>query len=117
MSILVPLAHKSATDARVTRSPGFGLTLVATSTTTAVHSSEAISVPPSDSKDADAASSANANKTPEELGAQAAFELLENLSRGSCVDKGMEWMACLLIALGSEDVGRVRIAGPLDAVL
>jgi hypothetical protein len=82
----------------VCRSPGFGLTLVATSTTTAIHSSEA-------------------NKTPEELGAQAAFELLANISRNSCIDKGMEWLACLLMALGSEDVGRVRIAGPLDASL
>lgn len=65
----------------------------------------------------DSETQGKSDKTPEELGAEAAFELLHNLSRGSCIDKGMEWLACLLMALGSEDVGRVRIAGPLDAVL
>lgn len=104
------------------KSPGFGLTLVATSTTTAIHSSEAISTPPPSASNPDPTSQSaeatkSANKTPEELGAQAAFELLENISRNSCIDKGMEWLVCLLIALGSEDVGRVRIAGPLDASL
>ena len=56
-------------------------------------------------------------KTPEELGALAAYDLLQDISRGGCIDKGMEWIACLLMALGSEDVGRVRIAGPLDSLL
>ena len=88
------------------RSPGFGITLVSSSTTAALHSSEAISSAASDDKD-------NIPQTPEELGASAAFALLANVQKSSCIDEGMEWLACLLMALGSEDVGRVRLAGPL----
>lgn len=93
------------------KSPGFGITLVATSTTTALVSAEALSSPPSDQPNQPDP------KTPEELGAQAAQELLANIARGSCVDRGMEWLVCLCMALGSEDVGRVRISGPMDPLL
>lgn len=95
------------------KSPGFGLTLVSTSTTSALHSAEALSAPAGAGNEAEA----EAQRTPEELGAQAAYELLESISTGSCVDRGMEWLACLCMALGSEDVGRVRIAGPLSPLL
>ncbi|CAD6587071.1 MAG: hypothetical protein CYPHOPRED_003775 [Cyphobasidiales sp. Tagirdzhanova-0007] len=94
------------------KSPGFAITLVATSTTTALHSSEAVSG--SSAASSDVVSEQN---TPEELGAQAAYQLLHNISQGACIDKGIEWMACLLMALGSEDVGKVRIASPADILL
>ena len=93
------------------KSPGYGITLVSTSTTSALHSAEALSDP------AGSSAAEQEQKTPEELGAQAAYELLESIATGACVDRGMEWLACLCMALGSEDVGRVRISGPLDAVL
>lgn len=96
------------------KSPGYGLTLVSTSTTSALHSAEALSRPASDSS---SDGQDQEQRTPEELGAQAAYELLSSISDGSCVDKGMEWLACLCMALGSEDVGRVRVTGPLDPLL
>ena len=97
------------------KSPGYGLTLVSTSTTSAIHSAEAISQPTGSGEQERAEHLEQ--KTPEELGAQAAFELLDNIAGGSCVDRGMEWLACLCMALGSEDVGRVRICGPLSPLL
>lgn len=96
------------------RSPGFGITLVASSTTSALHSSEAVSSVPSTSvASTNGSDPQEMPQTPEELGSNAAFSLLANISSGSCIDQGMEWLACLMMALGSEDVGRVKLAGPL----
>ncbi|KAL7008808.1 hypothetical protein EMMF5_001554 [Cystobasidiomycetes sp. EMM_F5] len=99
------------------KSPGYGLTLVASSTTQAVHSAEAVSAPTTAAPGQAGSITPAPQQTPEELGASAAFALLSQLDRGSCVDAGIEWMVCLLMALGSEDVGRVRLAGPFDPQL
>lgn len=97
------------------KSPGFGITLVSTSTTQALQSTEVLSAPTSDSSSAhESATAAHSQRTPEEMGAEAAFALLERLQQSSCIDAGLEWMTCLLMALGSEDVGRVRLAGPFS---
>ena len=96
------------------KSPGYGITLVSTSTTGALCSAERLSNPAGESSAED---EEQAQRTPEELGAQAAHELLQSIATGTCVDRGMEWLACLCMALGSEDVGRVRISGPLDPLL
>lgn len=93
------------------KSPGFALTLLASSTSTALHSAEATSCPPS-------ASTSGAPPTPEDVGLSAARTLLAEVERGGCIDHGLEWLAVLFLALsGENDVGRVKIGGPLDAAL
>jgi len=90
------------------KSPGYALTLVSTSTTSVIHSSEATS------------HSANANEqnTPEDIGIQAAYSLLAEIASGGCVDRGVEALVCTLMALGKEgDLVRCRIGGPLSPFL
>jgi RNA 3'-terminal phosphate cyclase-like protein len=90
------------------RSPGYALTLVATSTTTVLRSAEATSSnTPDDKQD---------QKTPEDVGVMAARQLLAEIERGGCIDRGMEWLVCLLLLLSGEDVGRVRL-GPMEPFL
>ncbi|KAK8854733.1 hypothetical protein IAR55_003472 [Kwoniella newhampshirensis] len=74
-------------------SPGYGLTLVAQSTTSALHSSECLST------------SGNIT-TPEDIALQSARLLLQELSTGGCVDSKHQWLVALLMALGKEDVGK-----------
>nr|XP_031864084.1 18S rRNA biogenesis protein RCL1 [Kwoniella shandongensis]KAA5531156.1 18S rRNA biogenesis protein RCL1 [Kwoniella shandongensis] len=75
------------------KSPGYGLTLVAQSTTSALHASECLSTP-------------GAITTPEDIALQAARLLLQELSSGGCVDSKHQWLVALLMALGKEDVGK-----------
>ncbi|KDE03633.1 18S rRNA biogenesis protein RCL1 [Microbotryum lychnidis-dioicae p1A1 Lamole] len=91
------------------KSPGYALTLVASSTSQVIHSTEASSCPPLRKPENWAPPS------PEELGVQAAQELLEEIRRGGCVDRGWEWLVTLMLVLGGEDVGKCTIAGPFDA--
>ncbi|SCV67296.1 BQ2448_5942 [Microbotryum intermedium] len=91
------------------KSPGYALTLVASSTSQVLHSTEASSCPPLRKPENWAPPS------PEELGVQAAQELLEEIRRGGCVDRGWEWLVTLMLVLGGEDVGKCTIAGPFDA--
>ena len=97
------------------RSPGYGLTLLSQSTTSALHTAETISVPaPSRSNPSDHAdpttNSSNTFQTPEDLALNAARALLEQISRGGCVDESYQWLVCLLMVLGSEDVARCRMS-------
>jgi len=78
------------------RSPGYGLTLVSQSTTSALHSSECLSSP----------SASPAQRTPEDIALHAARLLLEEISRGGCVDGKHQWLVMLLMVLGKEDVGK-----------
>lgn len=73
------------------RSPGYGITLVAQSTTSIVHSAE---------------SSSTSSRLPEEVGARAAQLLLEEIDRGGCVDGRHQWLILLLMCLGKEDVSK-----------
>lgn len=81
------------------RSPGYALSLLAESTTSALHCSEAISVP---------------GGSPEDAALAAARGLLVEVRRGGCVDRKHQSLVLLLMVLGSEDVGRVRM-GELSA--
>lgn len=82
------------------KSPGYGLSLLSTSTTTALHSAEAISYPAS---------------TPEDVAVLACRRLLQQIRRGGCIDEGFEWMAVLFLLLSNQtDVGRVKIGGPIS---
>ncbi len=85
--------------ANIHRSPGYGLTLVSQSTTSALNSAECLSSPPS-------ASSSRVQQTPEDIGLHAARLLLDEISRGGCVDGKHQWLVLLMMVLGKEDVGK-----------
>jgi len=76
------------------KSPGFALTLLSESTTSALHSAEAVSVP---------------GITPEDVALAASRALLGEVRAGGCVDEKHQCLVMLLMVLGSEDVGRCRI--------
>lgn len=78
----------------MSRSPGYALSLVAESTTTALHCAEAVSAP---------------GVAPEDVALSAARSLLAEIKRGGCVDGHHQCLVLLLMVLGSEDVGRVRL--------
>lgn len=117
MSLSIPplllgstLTDSPCTDASL-RSPGYALTLLASSTSHVLHSSESSSCPPSTQ------SEGWTPPSPEDLGIQAARQLLEEIRRGGCVDRGWEWLVTLMLVLGGEDVGRATVAGPFEPFL
>ncbi|KAI0810887.1 18S rRNA biogenesis protein [Irpex lacteus] len=79
------------------KSPGYALSLLAESTTGAIHSAEAVSQP---------------GITPEDIALQASRALLGEIRRGGCVDRQHQVLVLLLMVLGSEDVGRCRMGEP-----
>ncbi|KAK0459854.1 18S rRNA biogenesis protein [Desarmillaria tabescens] len=79
------------------KSPGYALTLLAESTTSAIHCSEAISRP---------------GVTPEEIALEATRALLTEIERGGCVDQKHQTLILMMMVLGSEDVGRCRMSEP-----
>ncbi|GAA5958279.1 hypothetical protein JCM10213_007122 [Rhodosporidiobolus nylandii] len=93
------------------KSPGYAITLVATSTSHVLHSAEASSCPPPSHPP----SERHTPPVPEDLGVQVARLLLEEIKRGGCVDRGWEWLVTTLLVLGGEDVGKVMLGGPFDA--
>lgn len=82
-----------------TRSPGYALSLVAETTTSALHCAEAVSQP---------------GIAPEDIALQAARSLLTEIERGGCVDQKHQTLVLLMMVLGSEDVGRCRMAEPTE---
>jgi RNA 3'-terminal phosphate cyclase-like protein len=89
---------------RAGNSPGFGVCLVAESNTGSCLCAEKIS---------NTAGSEEGPAVPEDLGKEAAYLLLEEIHRGGCVDSSNQSIACLLMALGQNDVSKVKI-GPLS---
>ncbi len=79
------------------RSPGYALTLVAESTTSVIHCAEATSRP---------------GISPEDTALDATRSLLSEIERGGCVDQKHQSLVLILMVLGSEDVGRCRMAEP-----
>ncbi|KAF9227655.1 18S rRNA biogenesis protein [Gyrodon lividus] len=79
------------------RSPGYALSLLAESTTSAIHCSEAVSKP---------------GGTPEDVALLASRALLSEIRRGGCVDRKHQSLVLLMMVLGSEDVGRCRMGEP-----
>ncbi|CAG8982652.1 hypothetical protein HYALB_00006050 [Hymenoscyphus albidus] len=76
---------------------GFGLSLIAECSTEAVIYT------------ADVAAPSDGGVTPEDIGKKAAWQLLECIERGGCVTTVGMGTVLLLMAMGSEDVGRVRL--------
>ncbi|RDL36659.1 EPT protein [Venustampulla echinocandica] len=76
---------------------GFGLSLIAESNADGVIYS------------ADVAAPSQGGVTPEDIGKKCAFQLLECISQGGCVTRIGAPTVLTLMAMGSEDVGRVRL--------
>ena len=79
------------------RSPGYAVSLVAESSTSAIHCAEAVSRP---------------GVAPEDIGLQASRALLAEISKGGCIDRKHQTLVLLMMVLGSEDVGRCRMGEP-----
>ncbi|KAF8077852.1 RNA 3'-terminal phosphate cyclase domain-containing protein [Lyophyllum atratum] len=79
------------------KSPGYALSLLAESTTSAIHCAEAISKP---------------GVAPEDIGLEAARALMAEVNSGGCVDRQHQVLILLMMVLGSEDVGRCRMGEP-----
>ncbi|KAK7054757.1 hypothetical protein VNI00_003220 [Paramarasmius palmivorus] len=79
------------------KSPGYALSLVAESTTSALYCSEGTS---------------EAGVAPEDIALQATRALLEEIKKGGCVDQKHQSLVLIMMVLGSEDVGRCRMSVP-----
>ncbi len=76
---------------------GFGLTLIAETSAQGVIYSADVPAP------------SEGGVTPEDVGKQCAYQLLEVISQGGCVTRVGAPTVLTLMAMGSEDVGRVRL--------
>jgi RNA 3'-terminal phosphate cyclase-like protein len=94
---LISAPEKSNASAKKKTGLGFGLSLVAESTTNMLYS-------------ADIASPPSGGETPEDLGRKCAYQLLESIEQGGCVSAVNAATLCTLMSMGSEDVGRITIA-------
>lgn len=75
---------------------GFGLSLVAESSTGCYYSADAVSPP-------------TGGEPPEDIGRKCAYMLLESVSAGGCVAPIAMSTMITLMSMGSEDVGRLRV--------
>ncbi|KAM3086724.1 hypothetical protein ACMFMF_000665 [Clarireedia jacksonii] len=94
---LVSAKDKTNPSAKKRTGVGFGLALIAeTSSAGVVYS-------------ADVVSPSEGGVAPEDIGKQCAYQLLEIISQGGCVTKAGAPTVLTLMAMGSEDVGRLRL--------
>ncbi|KAG9245708.1 RNA 3'-terminal phosphate cyclase/enolpyruvate transferase [Calycina marina] len=105
---LVSSGDKNSKSGKKTTGIGFGISLVAESSVDGVLYS------------ADVASPSRGGVTSEDIGKQCAYQLLEVISQGGCVTKVGTETVLVLMAMGSEDVGRLRlgrdVVGTEDAI-
>jgi RNA 3'-terminal phosphate cyclase-like protein len=94
---LVSSQDKSNPSAKKRTGIGFGLSLVAETSAEGVLYS------------ADVAAPSQGGVTPEDIGKQCAYQLLEIISQGGCVTRVGAATVLTLMAMGSEDVGRLRL--------
>ena len=92
----VPTQDETVSGPKKKTGIGFGLSLVAESTTGCLYS-------------ADAVSPASGGMPPEDLGQDCAYQLLESVGRGGCVSLEAAPTMLTLMAMSSEDVGRIQI--------
>lgn len=98
-------------------SPGYGLTLVAETTSGCLISAECCATSTSSSQSLkgvvqDSSAYDEPLLVPEDIGRMAAQVLLEEINRGGVVDGTHQGLVLLLAALGPEEVNQVRL-GPL----
>ena len=77
-------------------SSGYGLSLVAETTTQCVLSAETMAT-------------VDGGALPEDIGKSAVKRLLQDLKHGGCVDTSNQWIMLLFMALCPEDVSRIRL--------
>ncbi|MCJ1289685.1 hypothetical protein MMC34_001218 [Xylographa carneopallida] len=92
----IPTFDKVKPDAKKKIGIGFGLSLVAESSTGSLYS-------------ADLASPPEGGETPEDIGTQCAYQLFESVSNGGAISLAAAPTVLTLMAMGSEDVGRLQI--------
>ncbi|XP_063238044.1 RNA 3'-terminal phosphate cyclase-like protein [Bacillus rossius redtenbacheri] len=85
------------------KSPGFGVCLVAETTNGVFYTAEAVSNP----------SGSAEVSVPEDIGKLAAFNLMEEIYRGGCVDSTFQSIAAMLMTLSPKDVSKI-VVGPLS---
>ncbi|KAF2468093.1 18S rRNA biogenesis protein [Lindgomyces ingoldianus] len=92
------ISNKDKTNPSIKRKAGigFGISLVAESSTGCLYS-------------ADLASPPEGGTPPEDIGKQCAYQLLEVISQGGCASKVAASTMLILMAMGSEDVGRLQM--------
>jgi RNA 3'-terminal phosphate cyclase-like protein len=93
---LLPAPEKSNPAARKKVGLGFGLSLVAESSSGVLYSADAASLPAG-------------GQPPEDIGQQCAYQLLESIARGGCASLEAAPTMIILMAMGSEDVGRIHL--------
>jgi RNA 3'-terminal phosphate cyclase-like protein len=94
---LVSAGDKADPKAKKRTGVGFGLSLVAEGGTVGTLYSADVAAPP------------EGGVTAEDIGKQCAYQLLETISQGGCVTRAGATTVLTLMAMGSEDVGRLRI--------
>ncbi|XP_011499814.1 PREDICTED: RNA 3'-terminal phosphate cyclase-like protein [Ceratosolen solmsi marchali] len=85
------------------KSPGFGISLTAETTTETFYNGEAYSP---------LMTAGSLPCVPEDLGKEAALKLLDEIYRNGCIDSAFQSMTALFMALGKKDVSKI-IVGPL----
>ncbi|KAJ5777063.1 hypothetical protein N7520_000309 [Penicillium odoratum] len=93
---LIPAPDRNNPNAKKKIGLGFGLSLVAESSTGCLYS-------------ADVASPPSGGQPPEDIGKQCAYQLLETISKGGCVAPAAAPTMLTLMTMGSEDVGRLQV--------
>ncbi|KAA8642258.1 hypothetical protein EYZ11_006670 [Aspergillus tanneri] len=93
---LVPAPEKIKPLGKKKIGLGFGLSLVAESSTGCLFS-------------ADVASPPEGGQAPEDIGKQCAYQLLEVVSKGGCVTPAAAPIMLGLMTMGTEDVGRLQV--------
>jgi len=93
---LVAAPERNNANAKKKTGIGFGLSLVAETNTNMLYS-------------ADISSPSSGGETPEDLGRKCAFQLLEAVEEGGCASKVVAPTMLMLMAMGSEDVGRIAM--------
>jgi RNA 3'-terminal phosphate cyclase-like protein len=80
----------------------FGLSLVAETSTSVIYSADVVAPP-------------SGGEPPEDIGNKCALQLLEDISRGGCANIAGASTMLSLMAMGSEDVGRLQIGRSIIA--
>ena len=93
---LIPAPERNNAAAKKKIGVGFGISLVAETSTGALYS-------------ADMASPPSGGEAPEDIGKFCAYQLLETVSQGGCVSRLAAPTMLTLMSMGSEDVGRLTL--------
>lgn len=89
------------------KSPGFGVTLIAETTKEVFFSGQAFSP---------LMTTGSLPCVPEDIGKEAAMQLLDEINRNGCIDSPFQSMTALFMALGKKDVCKVTV-GPLTPAM